>query len=485
MCEGTAPPPRPSPATDLIPKRADGRTELMLVSSNSCIGGVEKVVLNLLKNLPRDKYYITLAVTELKGVLHEEYAKYSDECYYFGSDAGESFRMFLTKKKFNIIHIFNSMLALVNMELMHPAKIIVSLFGDYREDIYWFRMRKEAFIASMDRIYAITTDNPVNVGLFEDFPMYLPNGIPFPTEPPHKEWDKRPVVVWSGRDSGEKRPPVLIKTAMAMPEVMFLVAIADFKSAGEGSTAIAALKQMPNVHVVVNATEQTTREMFECAWIYLNTSVMEGTPIAFLEALSYGCVPVVSGVGNMPDTISKIGYGVYTEGDTYQIQSYRSYISKAIDVCRIWGDTVAATIKEKARELHDISHFMETIYKLYSDDPSVLRDKTRLLLKAKQMQREMVSTNDRVKSFLKRFKANEFKSRVVIAENMYRALLDLDIKSDHYWNERINNPKISDRKLLEEIMYIYKYKVPHMVHRADKEYIDEMEALVKAKYPGA
>lgn len=84
------------------------------------------------------------------------------------------------------------------------------------------------------------------------------------------------------------------------------------------------------------------REAYATSDIFILPSHFEGMPMALLEAMAAGCVPVVSNVGSMPDAVSdgRNGYLVEPKNITELVGKLKFLLS---------GETSWSTLREKAR----------------------------------------------------------------------------------------------------------------------------------------
>jgi len=409
------------PLTRIIPR--DSRKRICFIVSNSCIGGVEKLTLALLKHIT--EYHKTIIVTEIKGALHAEYEKYSDVCFFENNK--ERLKVLLGNNYFDIYHIFNSMLGL---ELLSETqgRVIMSMFGDYAEPLSWFQMRKEAFIKKIEYIDVITTDNIKNVEPLGDFPILVNNGIEIP-EISITKCSASPIVAWVGRNSGEKRPMALYATAKSCSDVCFYVAIGNVYNNAASTKILNMLQSLPNVTVWINAPEKQVDFILSHATVILNTSVMEGMPIALLEGMARGCYPIAPNVGPVSDLIKNIG----TVVDDISITNYSQYIHEALIKCN-GNPYLVNEIRDCVIEKHNIKNFVATMKKIYSGD--INADKTSILNMGKRI--DIKNCGERLRNFLKEGPWNICQN-LEYGEKLYSALFDINLQSVPYWHKIIQN----------------------------------------------
>ena len=401
----------------------NNRKRICFIVSNSCIGGVEKLTLTLLKHIT--EYHKTIIVTEIKGELHNEYEKYSDVCVF--ENRKEKLKAFLNNNHFDIYHIFNSMFALELLNEMH-GRVILSMFGDYTNPLMWFQIRKEALIKKIENIDVITADNIKNIELLGNFPILVNNGI----EIPSKEITKctsTPIVAWVGRNSGEKRPDALYVTVKSCPDTWFFVAIGNVYTDVASTKTLKNLQNLPNVVVWINANEKQVDFILTHATVILNTSMVEGMPVALLEGMARGCYPIAPNVGSIADLIKNVG----TVVEDLSTEDYSKYIRESLIKCNNNPDLVNK-IRDCVIEKHDIKNFVGTMNKIYSGDIDV--DKTSILNMAERI--DMKNCDARLIKFLKEEPWN-IRSNLEYGEKLYSGLFDVDLQSVSYWHKIIQN----------------------------------------------
>ena len=448
----------------------DNRKKILFISSNSCIGGVEKVVLSLLKNLDREKYHITMVVTRIKGVLHSEYEKHSDYCFYL-SDSWQ-LKNFMKKFQFDVYNIFNSILALQHIDLMDGV-VINSIFGDYSWKGHWYSLRIEQFLNFISQIDAVTTDNPSNIALFNGFPIHIPNGITFTAEYIPK--DDKDYICWLGRDSCEKQPDAVIKTALANPELNFLVCISDLMSTSNNYLHIDKMKEIENIDLYVNANAETVKECLEKSSIYWNSSYSEGMPIAFLEGLANGCYPVINDIGDMPSVIERIGIGIVTDIENpANVKDYGKWLKEGIKEYAKDKEGTYWNIVNEGRKIHGIDQFIEKFEAVYEGE--LRADRTSIEMRAKRtspgIRRQPIQ--NRIRRFTKNMNKGKFDNdKMKLATQLYFALFYLNIKKNVYWLHRVKNQNIDIT--VTELLDIAKKNINTIHFRKIEKYIAEIK----------
>jgi glycosyltransferase involved in cell wall biosynthesis len=132
---------------------------------------------------------------------------------------------------------------------------------------------------------------------------FAPNPIELPRDPIEKA--ERPLVLFLGRFDWQKQPETFFSLATRFPKV-------DFVAAGAASDAArdAELRRawggLPNLELPGLVSGPAKERLLSRAWILCNTSLREGLPRSFQEALAHRCA-IVSAVD--PDScVSCFGY---------------------------------------------------------------------------------------------------------------------------------------------------------------------------------
>lgn len=123
------------------------------------------------------------------------------------------------------------------------------------------------------------------------------------------------VVLWVGNIKAVKRPMVFVRAAQMLRDhgIKFLMigAPQDKELAGE---VVAATQQLDNLAFIPGVAPEEIDEYFSRAALLVNTSVVEGYPNVFVQAMQHA-VPIVS-LGIDPDNIlsnCNVGYSVADE----------------------------------------------------------------------------------------------------------------------------------------------------------------------------
>ena len=172
----------------------------------------------------------------------------------------------------------------------------------------------------------------------------------------------KPSFVWVGRWDTQKRPDMMLMCASELPEYDFyMIGTAtrgpkDFTSVEKKLTE--KFSKYSNVHILGFVDESTKREYIGRAWALINTSVREGLPITFLEAMAEA-TPIVSYVD--PDNyVSRFGIKV-----DYTIESFKKGIEQSVREKLF--ERIGTAEREFIKEKHEIGVIMKKHLEIYND----------------------------------------------------------------------------------------------------------------------
>ncbi|MBX3460144.1 MAG: glycosyltransferase family 4 protein [Planctomycetes bacterium] len=129
----------------------------------------------------------------------------------------------------------------------------------------------------------------------------IPNAVPAPATPPDKPGGPLRVL-YVGRDTPEKRVHLVAAVAA---EVARRNTTAEFVAVGEIAADLPGVRR----EGLVTDADALARH-YDQAHVLLLTSQREGLPMAMLEAMARGCVPLVPAVGAIPEHIEAGTNGV-------------------------------------------------------------------------------------------------------------------------------------------------------------------------------
>lgn len=143
--------------------------------------------------------------------------------------------------------------------------------------------------------------------------VVIPNPLPFQRLPPIDPADKKPVLLYVGRVHPEKGLELLINAFRALKTdwTLRIVGPADFAAGGGGNAYLASLRQLAgpaNVDFTGPVYDPVQLNQFYAeASVFVYPSVAEQGEtfgLAPLEAMAWGCVPIVSALACFRDFIN-------------------------------------------------------------------------------------------------------------------------------------------------------------------------------------
>ena len=156
-------------------------------------------------------------------------------------------------------------------------------------------------------------------------PGFLPNPVSIPKTIGKKA--DEPTVCFLNRWDGVKRPELFIELAGRFPDVKFIMMGATRSQKRERAIRDRGQK-IPNLEIQGFVNEEMKSEILEKSWIYVNSSLRECLPVAFLEAAANRCAILSS---ENPDGFAdNFGYRVrssdlegYVEGLRFLMEDER------------------------------------------------------------------------------------------------------------------------------------------------------------------
>ena len=142
-------------------------------------------------------------------------------------------------------------------------------------------------------------------------PGFLPNPIDIPEGPIEKA--AQPTVLFLARWDLQKRPEIFFALARKFPEARFVGAGAATDPARDAELR-AQFAGIPNVVMPGRIVGEEKDRWLRESWILINTSIREGMPLSYQEALSYGCALLAPiNADRLPEQ-----FGHHVEGEAYQ-----------------------------------------------------------------------------------------------------------------------------------------------------------------------
>lgn len=171
-----------------------------------------------------------------------------------------------------------------------------------------------------------------------------------------------PTICWVARWDPQKRPDMALLIAKQLPEVKFIMIGTANRNTAHYEVVEDYLKktfsEMKNVSILGFVNEEEKREIIGKSWALLNTSIREGLPITFLEALAEE-TPIISYVD--PDSyVSRFGIKV-----DYSLESFIHGIEQAVSE-RLF-QKIGQNERSYALREHALDVVMNKHIQIYSD----------------------------------------------------------------------------------------------------------------------
>jgi len=168
-----------------------------------------------------------------------------------------------------------------------PQGLIARDLTNFTRDYTWSRRLGRPMVFAVPAQF-LRAKIPATYGITPDNVTYLPNLIDL--RPGRVTKTEKPTVVVLGRLDPVKRPWVAAALAERLPNVEFLF-LGQNHFSGPGSWQPANLPL--NVRLLGHVDGEEKTRLLSSAWMLLNTSIHEGLPVTFQEALACE-TPIVS-----------------------------------------------------------------------------------------------------------------------------------------------------------------------------------------------
>jgi glycosyltransferase involved in cell wall biosynthesis len=196
---------------------------------------------------------------------------------------------------------------------------------------------------------------------------YIPNPIEI-------DWNfdvgRRPKgnnIIFLGRLEAQKRVWLVCEVAKRMPQYNFYIVGKFFRHKEENEETVEKYRheKIPNLHWVGHLDGDKKSELLKTSKVLINTSIWEGIPISWLEALSYGTL-LVSNLDN-EGLVSRFGVcSGQNLGDGFDgIDAYVSAIDKIMTDDAFRSERAVAAIAY-VRETHNVGRFVRDMREVIS-----------------------------------------------------------------------------------------------------------------------
>ena len=196
-------------------------------------------------------------------------------------------------------------------------------------------------------------------------PDFVPNPIDIDFGFKFDILKKEKIVVFLGRLEAQKRAWIFCELAKLMPEYQFYVIGKFHRYREENESALKPYMngKVANLHFCGHLVGNEKNSLLKRARVLVNTSIWEGIPISWLEALSYGTL-IVSAF----DRDNLVGrFGAYVgeingDGDSSALR-FVEPVKNFLENDAIYGQTAMNAISY-IREVHNFKRFEDKIHNL-------------------------------------------------------------------------------------------------------------------------
>jgi len=157
----------------------------------------------------------------------------------------------------------------------------------------------------------------------------------------------RPMVLWVGKSDTVKRPEICLALAAQYPQYAFELIM---NRSNEAIFEKVLQEAPPNVKIIERVPFDEIETYFARARVFVNTSVFEGFPNAFLQAGKYG-VPVLSLQVDPDGLIGENRCGIMTDGNLQQLHAGLKKLMEDNEFHQI----CSANIKRYVHENHGLA----------------------------------------------------------------------------------------------------------------------------------
>lgn len=363
------------------------KIEVAFLVGQLAIGGVERVLLNIIQGLPKDKYKITIYTTTWNA--HEwesQFKEFSDHIVHIPEILGHRWPQAYVKKYLSddlvrldpsIIFITNSSDGYAALPLItrHIQPKVVDLLHTYGTPL-----EKDAFLRiSQPYDHFISRRIVISDFLRKYFIQHYPvdpqkiktiyNGIPAISTPIEvlrnegrallKIKNNERAITFLGRLQPDKSPDRIVELAYSLREILKKNNI-FFAIVGEGSMTkdlISRARELNVYNTEVRFYPFTTSPQAVAAASYYTiiTSNLEGMPMSILESMQAGTPAIASSVGGVPEIINdENGYLVPLKEPLNEkdiLDEFADVIKKALNASSSQYESMQFSAKQKIDSL--------------------------------------------------------------------------------------------------------------------------------------
>ncbi|GHT37311.1 glycoside hydrolase [Planctomycetales bacterium] len=217
-------------------------------------------------------------------------------------------------------------------------------------------------------LYSLRYDVPIE---------YVPNPVEFDETFPVESYRIKNQIVFLGRIESVKRGWLFCEAAKLLPEYEFYMVGQTFRYDSSNEKNIAQYKQgIPNLHFTGLLEGSEKEQILKNSKILVNTSIREGIPISYLEALSYGTL-LVSGCNaeSLPERFG-VFIGKYPGNGFESVEPLANAVRDLITNEERHKNLSAAAVNY-IRQNHGVKRFQDTLRPIIEEEYLRRRQKHR------------------------------------------------------------------------------------------------------------
>lgn len=181
---------------------------------------------------------------------------------------------------------------------------------------------------------------------------YLPNPIEIDNSFNITSYKKKNQIILLGRVESVKRPWIFFEIAKELPEYEFIVLGTINTGVDRMREIISKYQDIPNLKFAGHVMGEEKNQYLKESKILVNTSIHEGLPVSFLEAMSYGTLLVSN---RNPDELTS-KFGVWT-GDV---------LGDGFDKVHLYVDAIKQLITDEPKRLELSKSAIEYVKKVHN-----------------------------------------------------------------------------------------------------------------------
>ena len=290
------------------------------ILGNAIVGGMEQYVVNLIRQLPADRFTVS-CVCPFAGVVTESLRRLGCDLYYIPLKEDPGWRtiqavvQIVLQNKVDVIHAHlpraHTLAGLVSALTQIPAVATLHGMALTTQDIAVSRLTGTHLITVCQEAYyeALTMGIPANrltlIRNGVDLELFSPKRDGAAFRAPANIPLTAPLVGFVGRLAWEKGPDLFVRAAAYAakqnPDVHFVV-VGVGPMMGDLEQQIASANLNSRFHLA--GLRMDTWEIYPALDVWVQTSRTEGMPLALLEAMACGRAVIAMAVGGVIEQVA-------------------------------------------------------------------------------------------------------------------------------------------------------------------------------------